>query len=92
MIIELHAWCQKMKLEDYFHQFVKNDMYLDTIADLDENTVDSVLDAMQIDSVGVKLKIKKAIPELKGKLTHKIFIYIIFLLLIFVRTCSKFIL
>lgn len=63
---ELHEWLAAMQLEEYFTNFLKEDLLLNTIASIEDSMIDQMLDKLTIEAVGVRLKIKNSIAKLKG--------------------------
>ena len=53
-------------MEEYFLQFMKEELYLDIIAWVNESLIDGILDNLNISLAGTRLRFKKACQELKG--------------------------
>ena len=56
-------WLHELGLETYIKTFAREELYLDVITDVDEK----ILDRMGITSTGHRIKLIKAIKQLKGK-------------------------
>eukprot|EP01113_Clastostelium_recurvatum_P011680 TRINITY_DN1597_c0_g1_i1.p1 TRINITY_DN1597_c0_g1~~TRINITY_DN1597_c0_g1_i1.p1 ORF type:complete len:688 (-),score=192.59 TRINITY_DN1597_c0_g1_i1:164-2140(-) len=65
---ELLDWLQEVGMEQYNGVFVREEMFLDVITELD----DKVLDRMGISSAGHRLKLTKAVKLLKEKHAHDV--------------------
>jgi hypothetical protein len=63
---ELLDWLHELGLDSYAQQFVREELFLDVLADVDEKT----LEKMGI-ATGHQLKIMKACKVLKGKNTPR---------------------
>jgi ankyrin repeat protein/predicted Ser/Thr protein kinase len=58
---ELHAWLSGLALDSYFPAFVKEELWLDTVPDIDE----SLLDNLGVRTAGHRVKLLNACRELK---------------------------
>lgn len=63
---ELLDWLHDLSLDSYAQQFVKEELYLDVLVDVTEKT----LEKMSV-ATGHRLKIMKAIKELKGTIKYE---------------------
>jgi hypothetical protein len=60
-------------MEEYFLQFMKEELYLDIIAWINDSMIDNILDNMNISASGTRLRFKKACIELKETYSKKAF-------------------
>jgi hypothetical protein len=64
---DLYEWLQEQKLdEECYWKFIKEDLFLDALVAASDGGVDALLDSLKIDQMGVRLKLNKSIPVLKG--------------------------
>lgn len=68
---DLLAFCQDLKLEEHFLDFVKNDIFLENLVDKSEKDIESLLLKAGVTAFGVRLRIKKACGnELKRRISQ----------------------
>lgn len=78
-LAELVEFLEKHGLSDYFMIFLKEDVFLDTLAcvdvnnDSDSHMLNTLLDRLKIDQMGAKIRLKKAIGQLKEEYSKKDF-------------------
>ena len=60
-------------MEEYFLAFMKEELYLDIIAWINDSMIDNILDNMNISASGTRLRFRKAVIELKETYSKKAF-------------------
>lgn len=71
--VELKDWLKKLGAEENFINFVKDEIYLDTLVKIEQDALDQTLKTLGISAMGVRVELLQAIPVLRNELAKKEF-------------------
>jgi len=68
---ELYDWLKELQLEEHFQKFIKEELYLDTLVDVDDHLLESTFFRVNIQlTAGAVMRVKKAMAKLRA-FAHK---------------------
>lgn len=71
--VDLKEWLKKFGAEEHFHNFVKDEIYLDTLIKIENSRLDETFKTLGIEQIGVRIELVKAIPGLRDELQKREF-------------------
>lgn len=66
---DLLDWLKSLQMEEYFHKFLKEELYLDLLLEIPEDKLDATFETLKSFEVptGARFRIKKSLAKLKEK-------------------------
>jgi hypothetical protein len=65
--IDLLDWLNALELGDLVISFMKEDLYLEVLSDVDESYIETILNNLKVETTGSRIRLSKAITTLIGK-------------------------
>lgn len=62
----MYQFLKKLKIEEFILEFQKQTCYLDVLAEASNEELDELLEKLKIETIGVRLRFKRAVEELRG--------------------------